>query len=197
MRCTFQSKRLILYTPLRSVWGHATIMSVLLWWAYRLDCLHFFLALAIAALLWVGRQGGFSFILFPYVTVNIGFCPSGCFRRCHPFVYLFKDFYELEHCTSFPLGIYLKILSLKVGLICPCIRNCIEDNLIDIFHLHFIGGVRAWKERQEVFQFCQPCRKTLEGHALRFMHCAHNCVLLLGEQIDWEEILLVKPPEYD
>ena len=58
-----------------------------------------------------------------------------------------------------------------------------EENIVELFHLHFLGGVQSWEERQEVFHFRQPCCKTLEGHASRFTNCAPNHTLLLGKCI--------------
>ena len=65
----------------------------------------FCLDLSIAALLRVDRRGGFSSLSFPVVTLTVGFYPSGYFRRCLPFLDLFKDFHPLEHCTNFPVGL--------------------------------------------------------------------------------------------
>ena len=65
----------------------------------------FYLAFARAALRGVGRLRGFSSLSFPDVTVTVGFCPSGFFRRCYPFVNMFSDLHALERCTSFPVGI--------------------------------------------------------------------------------------------
>ena len=148
---------------MRCVRVHATIMSFLLCSVHHSDGLHFCIAIASATLLGVGRRGGFSSLLFPDVTVTVGFFPSRCFRRRPPFVDLFRNFYVIGYGTSFPVGLKLKILSLKVGLICPCIRNCVEDNIVELFHLHFLGVVKSWKDRQEVVHFHQPSHGTLEG----------------------------------
>ena len=40
------------------------------------DGLYFCLARAIAAHLWVFRQGGLSYISFPDVTATVGICPN-------------------------------------------------------------------------------------------------------------------------
>ena len=61
-----------------------------------------------------------------------------------------------------------------------------EKNLVELFHFHFLGGVRYWEERQEVVHFYQPCRKTLEGHALRFKNCVPHRTILFGDHIDRE-----------
>ena len=171
---------------MRCVRVHATIMSFLLCSVHHSDGLHFCIAIASATLLGVGRRGGFSSLLFPDVTVTVGFFPSRCFRRRPPFVDLFSNFYVIGYGTSFPVGLKLKILSLKVGLFTPCIQNCMQENLVEIFHFHFLGVVRSLEERKEAVFFCQPCRKTLEGHASRFTHCAPNHTLFLGERIYWE-----------
>ena len=168
---------------MRCVWGHATSMSFLVRFAYHLDGQNVFLALTSVSFLGVGRQGGFSPLLSPDVTVTVGFCPSGFLRTCSPFVDLFNDFHSLEHCTSFLVGFYLNIPSLKVGLFSPCIRNYIQENLVEITHFHFIGVVQSWEERKEVVHLRQPFRKTLEGHASRFTHCTPHRAHLLGEQI--------------
>ena len=104
----FQSRLLVLYTLLKSVRGHATRMSFLLQWSHRSDSPNCFLALASAELLGVGRQGNFSSLSFPDVTVTIGFWPSGYFRRYPPFVDPFRNFHVLENCTGLPVGLQLK-----------------------------------------------------------------------------------------
>ena len=64
-----------------------------------------------------------------------------------------------------------------------------EENLVEIFHFHFLGGVRSWEERQKVVHLRQPCRKMLEVHTSRFTHCVPRRALLLGERIVREDIL--------
>ena len=60
-----------------------------------------------------------------------------------------------------------------------------EENLVERLHLNFSGGVQSWKERQEVVHLRQPCRKTLEGHALRFTHCSpYSAIFLESKLID-------------
>ena len=136
----------------------------------QMDCT-FFLALSSAALLGVGRRGCFSSLLFTDVTFTVGFCPSGCFRRCSSFVYLLSNFRALENFTSLPVFLQLKILSLKVGLIFRCIQNFMEENIVEIFHFHFLGVVRSWKEQQGVVHFRQPFQKILKV-VLQGLHIA-------------------------
>ena len=83
--------------------------------AHHLDGMHFCLALASVALLGVGRQGGFYPLTFPDVTTAIGIFPNGCFRRCYPFMDLFRNLHDLKHSTSFHVGFHIKISSLKIG----------------------------------------------------------------------------------
>ena len=64
-----------------------------------------------------------------------------------------------------------------------------QENLIEISQLHFIGDFQSWEYQKEVVHLRQPLRKTIEGHVSRFTHCEPHHALLLGEQIDWEEIL--------
>ena len=103
----------------------------------------FCLALSSAALITVGRRGGFSSLSFPDVTVTVGFFPSGCFRRCSPFVDLFRDIHSLKHSTSFLVSFPLKIPSLKIGLFHPFIWNCMQENLIELFMCNFLGDVQS------------------------------------------------------
>ena len=64
--------------------GHATSMSFLsVWCIAQMACIFCF-ALASAALLRVGRLGGFSSLSFPGVVVTVGFCPSAYFIKFPP-----------------------------------------------------------------------------------------------------------------
>ena len=64
-----------------------------------------------------------------------------------------------------------------------------RENLVELFRFHFLGEIQSWEERKEVFHFRQPFHKTLEGRASRFTHSVPHLTLLLGEIIEWEEIL--------
>ena len=37
-----------------------------------------------------------------------------------------------------------------------------EENFVELFHFHFLGGVRSWKDRWEVAHFFQPWQKRLK-----------------------------------
>ena len=144
----------------------------------KLDGLNFCLVLASADLLGDGRRGGFSSLTFPDVTVTVGICSNWCFRRCSPFVDLFRYFHLLEHSTRLLVGFHIKIPSLKIGLFSPFIWNCMQENLVELFMCRLLGEVRSWEEIKEVVHLCQPCRKMLECHDSRFyaLRASSKCI---------------------
>ena len=87
-----------------------------------LDGVHIFLALARAALLGVGCQGGFSSLNFPTMTFMVGIYPSGDFIRCSSFVDFLCCFYTIKHLASIIVGLPFEIMYLYIGLLCPDIR---------------------------------------------------------------------------
>ena len=103
VRRTFWSIPLVLYTPLRSVRVHSTIIFHH-WLANHSDGLHVFLVLASAALLGFVSLGGLSSLLFPAMTGMVRICPCGGFRGFYSFVDLFGNFHPLKYLTGLLVG---------------------------------------------------------------------------------------------
>ena len=70
------------------------------WMAYIM-----FIALASAALLGVGQEGGLSSVTFPAMTGTVGICPKfGGFRRCSSFIDFLLDFHALKNVACVLVG---------------------------------------------------------------------------------------------
>ena len=89
----------------------------------RLDGLHVFLALYSASLLGFGRRGGFSPLSFPAMTVTVGICTYGGFRRCSYFLYLSGYFNLLKYIAGLLVFLPFEVTSLYIGLFFPTARN--------------------------------------------------------------------------
>ena len=59
-------------------------------------------ALSRAALLRVGRRGGFNYLYFTDMNVTIGICRYYCFRRCLSFIHMFSNLHSIKQGVVFP-----------------------------------------------------------------------------------------------
>ena len=81
--------------------------QLIAWMAYL-----FFLAFSRAALLGVGRRGGFYSIFYPSMTGTVGIFPCRGFRRFSYFVDLFGDLHPLKSFVGILVGLTFEVPSL-------------------------------------------------------------------------------------
>ena len=142
------------------------------------------LALAIAALLRVGWQGGCSSPFPPSITDTVRFCLLSIFRRCLSFLNCLHYFHVLKHLVCLLAVSFFKTPSLYVGLFLPQVGDGVKENLVHFFRVHFLGGAWSREKRKVVIQFRWSCRKSLEYDILRFSHYASHCAFLFVECVD-------------
>ena len=102
--------------------------------------LHDFLDLISTALPGVVWQVGFSSLTFPTMNSTVRFCPRGGFRRRSSFVGFLRNLRVLKYLSCLFVGSPPKVPALYIGLLCQAVRNDVEDDLVQFFGGHLLGG---------------------------------------------------------
>ena len=101
------------------------------------------LALASAALLRVGWQGGCYSLFIPARTGTVNFCPWSIFRSCSSFIDCFDNLHAFKHVACLLVGPLFKIPSLYVGLLRPRVGDGVEEDLVELFRIHLLCDAQS------------------------------------------------------